>query len=150
MKWKLPPKVKIYEALGCLGDGRIKISGNGGEVISSDGSKKYIVKYDEKKNAIVSNDNASYWVGYIGYPSIAFLMLKGIIKYNRKIANALKGIPWREINKKFKNNYEKTIAYVEDIVKEKCDLNKLRQEVDKIYEQLKKLKLNKLPRIKPP
>lgn len=32
MKWKIPPKIKIYEALGCIADKRIEINGNDGKV----------------------------------------------------------------------------------------------------------------------
>src|SRR3989338_6471911 len=119
MKWKLPPKIKIYEALGCVGDKRIEINGIGAKVFSSSQGKFYSISYDKEKNAIMSNDNGSYWVGYLGYPSIAFLMLKGKIKWSNKLAEGLKDIPWKDINVKLKNDYKKTEEYVLKILQER-------------------------------
>ncbi len=34
MKWKHPPIIKIYEALGAVADGRVKISGDSAQVYS--------------------------------------------------------------------------------------------------------------------
>jgi hypothetical protein len=152
MLWKLPPKIKIYEALGSIADNRIFVSGNTAEVYSSSRKKKYIVKYDPEKNAIMANDNASYWAGYVGYPSIAFLLVKGIIDYDSKFANTLKDIPWKDINVKFKSKYEKTEKYVKEIVASRnISINELEAEIDKIYNQIKRLNLEKLgKRIRPP
>ncbi len=70
----------------------------------------------------------------MGTPIISVLMLKGVLPYNSKIANALKGIKWKELNDKYKR-YEIVMeivknaarrggvepyevdAYVEDIMK---------------------------------
>lgn len=152
MKWGLPPKIKIYEALGCIADKRIVIKGNEAEVLSSSRGKKYSVIYDPAKNAIMANDNGSYWVGYLGYPSIAFLMLKGVLKYDQKFAEALKGIPWKDMNAKFKNDFGRTEKYVlELVIKKGCDGDLFVAEVDRIYEQIKVLNVEKLgKRIKPP
>lgn len=151
MKWKLPPRIKIFEALGCIADGRIEISGNGAKVFSSSRGKFYSVKHDGK-NAIMCNDNSSYWAGYLGYPSIAFLMMKGKIKYNPKFAEALKDIPWKDVNVKFKNDYEKTEAHVLELVKERgYDTAKLLKEIDNIFEQIRKMDIEMLgEKIKPP
>lgn len=151
MKWKTPPRIKIYEALGCIADKRMEINGNEGKVFSSSRGKFYSVKYDGK-NAIMSNDNGSYWAGYLGYPSIAFLMLKGRIKYNPKFAEALKNISWKDVNTKFKNDYEKTEAFVLELVKERgFDAAEPLKEVDNILEQIKKLKMELLgEKTKPP
>ncbi len=66
MYWKIPPKIKIYEALGCLADGRLKKVDGKVQVYSSSGQKFYTVTFDEKKKAIMTNDNGSYWIGYWG------------------------------------------------------------------------------------
>jgi len=152
MLWKLPPKIKIYEALGSIADNRISVSDNSAEVYSSSRKKKYTVQYDPEKNAIMANDNASYWAGYLGYPSIAFLLVKGVIGYDSKFANALKDIPWKDVNVKFRSKYEKTEKYVKEIVASRnISVSELEAEVDKIYEQLKQLDLEKLgKRIRPP
>ncbi|MEA3474950.1 MAG: hypothetical protein U9R23_00660, partial [Candidatus Cloacimonadota bacterium] len=105
-----------------------------------------------ENNAIMANDNASYWAGYLGYPSIAFLLVKGIIEYESKFAEALKDIPWKDINKKFRSNYQKTEKYVKEIVASRnISVSELEAEVDKIYNQIKQLDLEKLgKRIRPP
>ncbi|MGC9337215.1 MAG: hypothetical protein ACP5EQ_03870 [Candidatus Cloacimonadia bacterium] len=152
MLWKLPPKIKIYEALGSIADNRISVSDNSGEVYSSTRNKKYIVKYDPENNAIMANDNASYWAGYLGYPAIAFLLVKGIMDYNPKFANALKDIPWKDINQKFRNNHQKVEKYVKETVANKnTSVEELEREVERIYDQIKQLGLEKLgKRISPP
>ncbi len=148
----MPPKIKIYEALGCLGDKRIKIKGNEGKVYSSSLKKFYIVKYDPKAKAIMANDNASYWQGYLGYPSIAFLMAVDKIKFKKEFAKALKGIKWKDVNVKFKNDYLKTEKCIKDILKERgINIEKFNKEINRIYTQIKSLKLNYLgKKIRPP
>jgi len=51
MKWKHPPIIKIYEALGSVADGRVEVSGNTAKVFSSSGNKFYVVSYDPKKTS---------------------------------------------------------------------------------------------------
>lgn len=152
MKWKLPPRIKIYEALGCLGDRRIKIENNEAQVMSSSRGKSYTVKYSPEKNAIMSNDNGSYWAGYLGYPSIAFLMAKGVIRYDPGCAEALKDIEWKGINVKFRNNFEKTEGYVIELLVERgFEPERLTAEIDRIFRQIETLNIEKLgPRVKPP
>lgn len=143
MKWKLPPKIKIYEALGCIGDKRIFVLENKANVYSSSKKKSYIVKYDSKTNAIMANDNGSYWKGYLGYPSIAYLMVKGIVKYSKKYAEALKNIHWKDMNVKFKNDFLKTEEYVKQIASNKdIKAEDLLIEINRIYRQIKELNIN--------
>src|ERR1700733_3253094 len=61
MKWKQPPVIKIYEALGAVADGRVEVSGDTAKVYSSTGNKFYDVTYDPAEQAIMTNDNGSYW-----------------------------------------------------------------------------------------
>lgn len=152
MKWEIPPINKVFEALGCIADNRIKIDGNGAQVWSSNKSKAYTVKYDKDKNAIISNDNGSYWQEYLGYPSVAFLMLNGVIKYDEDIADALKSIEWKKLNTQFKNNYEKTNAFALGQAKKNgYNVEDLKKEIENIYKQIKSLDINILePKIKPP
>lgn len=152
MIWKLPPSIKIYEALGSVADGRIELTDDGAKVYSSSRKKFYTVTYDKEKNAIMANDNGSFWQGYLGYPAIAYLMLVGEIKYEPKIAEALKDIAWKEVNSKFKNDYEKTIAYVQRLAEERgVTVKSLVAAVDDIAQQLADLKLKPLgAKQKPP
>ena len=151
MKWAIPPKIKIYEALGCMGDKRIEVSENTGKVFSSSRGKYYTVNFDGD-NAIMCNNNGSYWIGYLGYPAIAFLMVKEKIRFNNKFADTLKDIPWKDMNVKFKNDYEKTQKYVFEILKKRgVDIAAVEKEIDSIFEQIKQLDLNLFgKKIRPP
>jgi len=152
MKWKIPPKIKIYEALGSIGDKRIEVTINEAKVYSSSKGKFYTIKYDSKSNSIMCNDNGSYWQGYLGYPAIAFLMLNGRIKYSSKYSEALKDIMWKDINVKLKNDFSKAEAYVLDLIKKKrFSEEEFLGEIDNIYEQIKVLNINLLgEKQKPP
>lgn len=142
MKWKIPPRIKVYEALGAIGDERVHIDENSAKVYSSSGNKAYTVVFDPKQNAIMSNDNASYWQDSLGYPAIAFLCLKNILMYNGKLAQDLSGIAWKDINTKFKNDFDKTENYVKEklfsLGWKEADLQK---ETSNILEQISKLDL---------
>jgi len=113
---RMPPRIKVLEALGSIADNRIhKIDDKHYEVISSDGTRKYRVYVDLETRRVYSDDNGTKLRGYVGYPIIAILMLNGKLPYNEKLANALKGIPWKKLNETYKK-----YAIVENIVKEKA------------------------------
>ncbi len=113
-KWKMPPAAKIYEALGALGDGRVTlIDETHARVKSSDGSKAYNVETSPDGREISSNDNASYWQGYLGYPGVAVMLARGFLSASPDAIAALTGVPWKELNRRFRNDYAKTIAEVE-------------------------------------
>ncbi len=151
MKWKIPPKIKIYEALWTIADNRIELIDNEIRVYSSSRNKYYNIRYDEKENAIMANDNGSFWQWYLGYPSIAYLMYIGKISYDNKFAQALKGIDWKDINQKFKNNWEKTEELVNSIIEEKgLVLSEFLEEIDNIQKQIIDLDINKLGKRKKP
>lgn len=116
MKWKNPPIIKIYEALGAVADDRIEVYGNVAKVFSSSRKKFYTVSCDEDKNSIMANDNGSYWQEYLGYPSIAFLLKVGVIDYVEEYGEALRGIKWKDLNTKYKNDFQKTKQYVDEII----------------------------------
>lgn len=141
--WQMPPRIKILEALGTISDKRIEISGNRAKVTSSMHDKVYAVTFDGK-NKITCNDDGSYFKGYLGYPSIAFLMVKKLLPFDSKIAEALKDLKWKELNKKFKDYYK-----VEQIIKIKASRNKVKQnEIDefisKVLDKIEELNLEKL------
>ena len=119
MKWKAPHISKVYEALGAIADHRIlrgPAEGGGGlvtaKVYSSSRGKFYDVTYGADKNAIMSNDNSAYWKGELGYPAIALLMQLGVLSFDKGIAESLKGIAWKDINQKHKNDFDKTVQDV--------------------------------------
>jgi hypothetical protein len=83
------------------------------------------------------NDNGSYWQGYLGYPAIAFLMSKNIIPYSSTSTNFLKDIMWKDINTKFKNDWDKTEKYCQNLVVERGDdLNLLMHDIRQIHTYL--------------
>ncbi|MHA1505654.1 MAG: hypothetical protein ACTSR0_00470 [Candidatus Asgardarchaeia archaeon] len=143
--WKLPPRVKVMEALGAIADGRIEFpSENEAKVRSSDLNKTYTVKFDLEKMEIISNDNGSFYRGYLGYPSIAVLMIKGILPFSKEIAEGLKGIKWKELNEKYKMYYKtefvaKKIAERRGVSSEEVD-----SFIKKVIEKIKELKIKKL------
>ena len=151
--WKTPPLIKVYEALGAVADGRIEeTSESTATVSSSSGNKNYDVSIDISIGSIMTNDNGSYWQGYLGYPAIAYLMHKGLLHYKSSHAEALKSVPWKDWNQKNKNDFEQTLVQVNDLVKERgVDPDELKNGCEEILAQLESLKLTKLgKRQKPP
>src|SRR5487761_2086758 len=120
----MPPPIKVYEAIGAIGDGRLRAIDNsvaqvGWDVVSSAGAKTYRVEISADGREISSNDNASYWQGYLGYPAIAVLMARGTLHASAEATRALAGIPWKDLNRRFKNDYTLTTAEVARIVAER-------------------------------
>jgi len=111
--WKMPPLIKIYEAMGAVGDGRVRIVDDTHALVtSSDRGRTYSVYTDDSGRAIASDDNASRWQGYVGYPPIAVLIQRGVLKVPANVCDALAEIPWKEINRRNRNDYSKTLAEV--------------------------------------
>jgi hypothetical protein len=139
--WKMPPLIKVYEALGAVGDGRVRILDDANaRVTSSDGAKTYAVFIADAGRAIASDDNASRWQGYIGYPAIAVLLQRGILKAPANVSDALDDIPWKEINRRNRNNHAKTLAEVSRIVEESGhDPDAVAAEAQSILEALRAL-----------
>ncbi|MGI5899987.1 MAG: hypothetical protein ACOX8S_08730 [Christensenellales bacterium] len=109
---KLPPIEKVYEAYSAIADGRVKLFEDGAKVISSGGDKEYDVKWgrgEQGNDVYFSNDNASYWQGYAGYPVIAVLMLKGKLPLDKSIMAMFKGANWAELNASHRQNYSKAV-----------------------------------------
>lgn len=152
MYWKHPPLNKVYEALGAIGDKRITLDGNKAKVYSSSGNKYYDVEYKADTQEITSNDNASYWAGYLGYPAIALLLAKGIIKYEPILAKYLSDFAWKDINQSFGNNLPKTNGYVDEQIEHKyhIDLDEFHNKLNLIRDQVIALRLKKLGKTKRP
>jgi len=117
--WKMPPLIKVYEAMGAVGDGRVRIVDETNALVtSSDGSKTYSVYIGDGGRAIAADDNASRWQGYVGYPPIAVLIQRGALKVPANVCDALAEIPWKEINRRNRNDYSKTLAEVSRTVEQ--------------------------------
>ena len=111
--WKMPPVAKVYEALSAIAEGRVRITAPGrAEVVSSAGDKTYAVTWSEDGRQISSNDNASMWQGYTGYPIIAVLLATGRIPYDPAVAALLAGVPWHDLNERFKRDYDAAVESV--------------------------------------
>ena len=132
---KMPPLEKVYEAFSAIGDERIRLEDNAYTVYSSDKSKYYTVT--EKDNVYRSDDNATYWQGYPGYPVIAVLILQGKLPYNREVCEEMKGIPWKVLNDKYRRDY--AAAAEEALRGLGTDSQKIREEAQKVYDALQEL-----------
>ncbi len=132
MKWQHPPIIKIYEALGAVADNRVEVSGNTAKVYSSSGNKFYDVQYDSQEQQIMANDNGSYWKSYLGYPAIAYLMAINTLPYDENAGSLLKGIGWKDINQKFKNDFDKTLDHILSLksVEERIILSNLTEKIN--------------------
>lgn len=129
---KMPPIAKIYEAFSVLADGRIKLEENKATITSSNDEKQYTVVWNE--NEITSNDNATVWQGYPGYPVIAVWLTKNKISYHKDVIKYFKNINWHEINKQNKRDYQKGIEDILNALREdNIDTEKIEEEVNRIY-----------------
>lgn len=138
---KMPPIEKIYEAYSAIADGRVTLNEDSAKVASSNYEKMYTVTW--KDDVYTSNDNASYWQGYAGYPMIAVLMLQGKLNLNKDIADYFKEINWTALNKKYKSKYAKAAQEIMDGLKEKgIDCDKIILEAQKVYSQIEKLEVS--------
>lgn len=135
---KMPPIEKLYEAYSVVADERIRIEDGTAYVISSDGSKEYTILFDETSAA--SNDNATYWQGYPGYPILALWMKLDILSKPTLALDCFKGINWKERNALMKRNYA---AAVQELLKELAesgvDTEEIVKETERIYEELQTL-----------
>jgi hypothetical protein len=138
-RWKLPPQIKVLEALGSIGDERLTIHGNEASLVSSEGDKTYRIVFDLTENAIDSDDNGSKFKGYLGYPSIAVFMLKGKLSFEPRFANALKGIAWKKLNDKYRS-YAKVEAKAKEVaLKHGVNEDELDEFVKKVMREIKRL-----------
>jgi hypothetical protein len=147
---KMPPIEKIYEAYSAIADGRVITGADSAKVTSSDQAKEYIVTW--KDGVYTSNDNASYWAGYAGYPIIAVLMLQDKLKLDRSVADRFKGINWTEINARHKANYAKAVSEIMDGLKANgIDCEYINSNVNEVYRQIELLDITcKRSSVRPP
>lgn len=153
MNWKLPPRIKIYEALGCVADERLKLNEKGADVISSDGTKTYTVLFDAEQKMICANDNGSFWQGYIGYPAIAYLLKTELLSFEPEIAELLSGIAWKKINQLHKNDWEKTEAWIysQQLSNDKTKIQSLERYAQRLARAIDALSLQQpSKRLRPP
>lgn len=132
---KLPPTEKIYEAWSAVADGRVALQTDRATVASSNRIKEYKVSWNGK--TYFSNDNATRWQGYAGYPIIAVLMLQGRLPLDENIAAWFAGINWTEMNAAAKHDYAKAVdAVFARIGLDEERQDKARTEALKVYTAL--------------
>lgn len=111
---KPTPIAKVYEALSAVADQRVTFPmEEPGEalVVSSDHSKQYTVRFGD--GFYSSNDNATYWQHYAGYPIVAVLIEQrkiGLPSKSKKTVQAFAGVNWKALNTQYKDDYAKATA----------------------------------------
>lgn len=132
---KLPPVEKVFEAWTAIADGRVSLFEDHADVSSSDDTKQYIVRF--KGNLYSSDDNATYWRGYTGYPVLAVLMLQGRLPFDKTLAEQWHNVNWKEINTRFRNNY---VQATEEVARERdINLSSSYEAAEKVINTLKLL-----------
>ena len=145
---KMPPKEKIPEALSAIADDRIVLKENKADVYSSNRRKSYL--FECNNNEYSSNDNATFWQGYPGYPVIAILFIQNKLEYDKKLLEYFKNVDWKKINTKFKNDYKKSLEFIIENLDDNTK-NYIYSEIDKIYEKLESMDIViKRSRLYPP
>lgn len=130
---KLPPVEKVFEAWTAIVDDRVQLFANHADVDSSDGTKGYVVRFDGDRYS--SDDNATFWRGYAGYPVLAVMMLQGRLPFDKKEAKKWRDVNWKAINTRYRNNYAKA---VEEIARERnIDLKNSYTAAENVLESLK-------------
>ena len=134
---KMPPIEKAYEAYSAIADGRVEMHDGYALVASSDGVKTYEVAWEG--DVFSSNDNATYWQGYAGYPVLAVLILQGRLPKPTDACLAdLAGIPWNALNEAHKRDYAAAAA---DALADKPHADEIRAAAHELYEALGTLDL---------
>lgn len=136
---KLPPIEKIAEAYSVIADGRIEeLDEDTFIVTSSNGEKTY--KVVSKGTHYRSNDSATKFARYAGYPIIAVLMHKKLIPVPEAFLKDLAGINWNAINKKYKRNYAAALdAALEEKGLSAASIEEIKREMAMGYEKFKAL-----------
>ena len=134
---KIGPIEKVYEAYSAIADNRVRISEgeNSTEVESSDRQKSYTITWTE--NLYTSNDNASYWQGYAGYPILAVLMLQGKLPLDRAVMEHFSNIDWHQLNEKHKRDY--AAAAQEAITMKGVNPDEVQAAAQKVIDELRAL-----------
>jgi hypothetical protein len=141
--WKLPPRAKVFEAFTAVADGRVRIIGPGSATVtSSDGDKTYDVEWSVDGRTVSANDNASYWQGYLGYPIVAVLLARGELHAVEDAVAVLAGVPWHELNQRYKRDYHAAVAHVLGELPD-GDAVDVEREVDRVLADLAALDLQR-------
>ena len=105
---KMPPVEKVYEAFTAIADERVRMYEDHAEVDSSNDERMYTVRW--RQDTYTSDDPATYWQGYPGYPVIAVWILQGRLRADRKIIRHASDVPWHDLNDAHKRDYAAALA----------------------------------------
>jgi hypothetical protein len=73
------------------------------------------------------------------------LLLVGRLPYDRAVARWLAGVPWHDLNKRYKRNYDAVVNYVlEELRQRGIDADVVRAEAARIHRALACLGLERL------
>lgn len=136
---KLPPLEKIAEAYTAIVDERIIMKEREAIVLSSNGEKKYIIRWND--SSYYSSDNATYWQGYAGYPVIAVLMLQNKLSFDKSILKYFSKIPWNKLNKEYKRDYAKVLNLILDKYDDEIKKT-IHTSISKVYKELEQLDIS--------
>lgn len=138
-EYKPPVLAKVYEALGAVLDGRVRLlTQDSAEVRSSGGDKAYKVTWSE--GWIRSNDPSSTFHSTVGYPIIAVLLANGVLPYDAATAGPLKGVPWKALNERFRRDYAAAVEHVLSGIEDPAPLRRM---AEAIHADLAKLHLKR-------
>ncbi len=146
---KLPPRIKVLEALSAVCGGRVNvINDKFCRVVSSDGTRTYNVYVDIENRIAYSDDNGTKFRRYVGYPIIAFLMYRKIIPVDEEIGKIIKDVRWRELNERYRK-YDLVLNEIYRMLSiYGIDRKRVDDYINNVLDVLKKLKLRyseKLP-----
>ena len=116
-------------------------------VASSGGEKTYDVEWADDDRTIAANDNASYWQGYVGYPIVAVLLERGVLRADRAVVELISGVPWPDLRQRFRRDYAAAVAQVLDGLQVAgADPAPVERAVDDVLAQLEALGLRRAGR----
>lgn len=146
---KLPPKVKIIEALSVVADDRIIIQ----DLLSKEWKckssstpwKTYRILYNEKENSIISNDSWSTNQWFLWYPAIAFLLKIWKLKYDESILKMVKNTDWIKIKWLVHKDYESSYRLILwNLHLQWFNVDYFISQIENIYNQISELHLEHL------
>ena len=143
---RLPPKIKIIEALSIVADDRIIIEGllsNEWKCSSASSPwKTYKILYNEKENTISSNDSGSTNQWFLWYPAIAFLMKIWKLKYDESILEMVEDTDWIKIKGQVNKDYESMYRLILwNLLMQWFNVDYFTSQVENIYNQISELHL---------
>lgn len=127
-----------------MADGRVQVISDKEAVVrASEGERFYRVYVDLDAGLADSDDNGTTYRNYIGYPILAFLMVKEALPYEARLGDALKGVKWHSLNERYKS-YRVVEAHIKRMLAGKgVDSREVDDFIDRAYARLAEFRLKK-------